>query len=62
MSGLGRRRVIERKRFAHWAEIKAAFNAVDKVGEWAVFDIGGNDFGPELLRLRDGLKPPQPGA
>ena len=38
------RRVIEKNRFAHWAELKAAFNAVDKVSELAVFDIGGNKY------------------
>ena len=32
----GWRRVIEKNRFGHWAELKAAFNAVDKVGELAV--------------------------
>ena len=40
----GWRRVIEKNRFANWAELKAAFNAVDKVGELAVFDIGGNKY------------------
>lgn len=40
----GWRRVIEKNRFAHWAELKATFNTVDKVGEWAVFDIGGNKY------------------
>mgnify|MGYP001017789100 FL=1 len=40
----GWRRVIEKNRFAHWAELKAAFNAVDKVSELAVFDIGGNKY------------------
>ena len=40
----GWRRVIEKNRFAHWAELKAAFNAVDKVGELVVFDIGGNKY------------------
>ena len=38
------RRVIEKNRFANWAALKAAFNAVDKVGESAVFDIGGNKY------------------
>ena len=41
---MGWRRVIERNRFAHWAALKAAFNTVDKVGERAVFDIGGNKY------------------
>ena len=40
----GWRRVIERNRFANWASLKAAFNAVDRVGELAVFDIGGNKY------------------
>ena len=40
----GWRRVIEKNRFASWAELKAAFNTVDKVGELAVFDIGGNKY------------------
>jgi mRNA interferase HigB len=40
----GWRRVIERNRFAHWAELKAAFNAIDKVGELVIFDIGGNKY------------------
>ena len=40
----GWRRVIEKNRFANWAELKAAFNAVDKVGELVVFDIGGNKY------------------
>jgi len=40
----GWRRVIEKNRFANWADLKAAFNAVDKVGPWVVFDIGGNKY------------------
>ena len=40
----GWRRVIEKNRFASWAELKTAFNSVDKVGELAVFDIGGNKY------------------
>ena len=40
----GWRRVIEKNRFVHWAELKTAFNAVDKVGELVVFDIGGNKY------------------
>lgn len=40
----GWRRVIEKNRFSHWAELKAAFNAIDKVGELTVFDIGGNKY------------------
>ncbi|MGZ0019313.1 type II toxin-antitoxin system HigB family toxin [Nitrosomonas sp. wSCUT-2] len=41
---LGWRRVIEKNRFTHWAELKAAFNTVDKVGELTVFNIGGNKY------------------
>lgn len=40
----GWRRVIEKNRFANWAELKTAFNAVDRVGELVVFDIGGNKY------------------
>ena len=40
----GWRRVIENNRFANWAELKAPFSTVDKVGELAVFDIGGNKY------------------
>lgn len=40
----GWRRVIEKNRFANGAELKAAFNSVDKVGELTVFDIGGNKY------------------
>jgi len=40
----GWRRVIEKNRFGNWAELKAAFSTIDKVGELAVFDIGGNKY------------------
>jgi len=40
----GWRRVIEKNQFDHWAELKAAFNTIDKVGELTVFDIGGNKY------------------
>ena len=40
----GWRRVIEKNRFNNWAELKATFNTVDKVGEWVVFDVGGNKY------------------
>ena len=40
----GWRRVIEKNRFANWAALKAAFNAVDKVSALVVFDIGGNKY------------------
>ena len=38
------RRTIEKNSFANWAEVKATFNAVDHVGDLAVFDIGGNKY------------------
>ncbi|MBK7001078.1 MAG: type II toxin-antitoxin system HigB family toxin [Rhodoferax sp.] len=40
----GWRRVMEKNSFSHWAELKAAFNTIDKVGELTVFDIGGNKY------------------
>ena len=40
----GWRRVIEKNRFTNWAELKAVFNTVDKVGDLVVFDIGGNKY------------------
>ncbi len=40
----GWRRVIEQNRFGNWAALRTVFNSVDKVGELAVFDIGGNKY------------------
>ena len=40
----GWRRVMEQNRFGNWAELKAAFNTIDKIGELTVFDIGGNKY------------------
>lgn len=40
----GWRRVIEKSRLSNWAELKSAFNAVDKVGDFVVFDIVGNKY------------------
>ena len=40
----GWRRVIEKNSFANWMALKKAFNTVDKVGDLAVFDIGGNKY------------------
>ena len=40
----GWRRVIEKNRFDHWTELKAALNTIDKLGELTVFDIGGNKY------------------
>ena len=36
--------MIEQNDFANWAALKAAFNTVDKIGELAVFGIGGNKY------------------
>jgi mRNA interferase HigB len=38
------RSIILKGSFANFAELKAAFNATDKVGEFCVFDIGGNKY------------------
>ena len=40
----GWRRVIVKNRFANWSELRRVFNSVDKVGELAVFNIGGNKY------------------
>ena len=36
--------MIEKNRFENWGELKASFNAVDRVGDLVVFDIGGNKY------------------
>jgi mRNA interferase HigB len=38
------RKVVESKAFAHFAEVKDTFNAVDRAGQYYVFDIGGNKY------------------
>ena len=38
------RTLVESRAFANFAELKAAFNATDKVGDYYVFDIGGNKY------------------
>ncbi len=40
----GWRRVIEKNHFEHWAALKATFGAIDKVGAFTVFDLGGNKY------------------
>ena len=35
-------RLMKRGRYANFAELKAAFGSVDKVGPLWVFDVGGN--------------------
>jgi mRNA interferase HigB len=36
--------IVSRTDFGSFADIKRAFRAVDKVGKFTVFDIGGNKF------------------
>jgi mRNA interferase HigB len=38
------RRIIESGAFAGFADLKTTFNAVDRVGHFYVFDIGGNKY------------------
>lgn len=38
------RKIIESRSFTNFAEIKTTFNAVDRVGMYYVFDIGGNKY------------------
>ena len=38
------RRKVEKGTFAHFAELRAVFPAVDKVGERYVFNVGGNKY------------------
>jgi mRNA interferase HigB len=38
------RRLIERNRFTSFAELKGLFPAVDKAGDFFVFNVGGNKF------------------
>ena len=38
------RKIIEADNFTSFGELKAAFNSVDKVGDYYVFNIGGNKF------------------
>lgn len=38
------RKIIESRQFANFADIKRAFNAVDKPGDYYIFDVGGNKY------------------
>ena len=38
------RRIVLTGAFANFAALKRAFNATDKVGDYYVFDIGGNKY------------------
>ena len=35
-------KIVEENEFKSFAELKAAFNSIDKLGDLYVFDIGGN--------------------
>lgn len=38
------KKIVESRSFSSFAELKAMFNTVDKVGMFYVFDIGGNKY------------------
>jgi mRNA interferase HigB len=38
------RKCIEASRLLHFADLKASFRSVDRVGDFCVFDIGGNKY------------------
>ena len=38
------RKIVESRTFFNFSEVKATFNAVDKVDIYYVFDIGGNKY------------------
>lgn len=38
------RKLMEAADFSGFAELKRTFNAIDKVGDYFVFDVGGNKF------------------
>lgn len=38
------RKLIERSSFSSFSELKRAFNSVDKVGNYFVFNVAGNRF------------------
>ena len=38
------RKIIESRVFSNFAEIKSTFNAVDKMGLYFIFDVGGNKY------------------
>ena len=38
------RHIVESRTFAHFADVKATVNAVDRAGPYYVFDIGGNKY------------------
>jgi mRNA interferase HigB len=38
------RKIIESKEFNNFAELKSSFNSVDKVMDYYIFNIGGNNY------------------
>lgn len=38
------RRIVESRAFLSFSDLKSVFNATDKVGDFYVFDIGGNKY------------------
>lgn len=36
--------VMRHTEFQSWSELRAAFPSADKVGDWIVFNIGGNKY------------------
>jgi mRNA interferase HigB len=38
------RKVIESRSFSGFGDLKITFNAIDRIGHFYVFDIGGNKF------------------
>ena len=57
------RKIIESRSFANFAVLKSIFNATDRVGDYYVFNIGGNKyriiaaihFNRQLLFIREVL-------
>ncbi len=37
-------KVVRQTRFRNFTELRAAFPSADKVGDWIVFNIGGNKY------------------
>lgn len=38
------RKIVESRAFFNFADLKSVFNATDRVGEYHVFNIGGNKY------------------
>lgn len=37
-------KIVQRTQFRDFGELRAAFPSADKVGQWVVFNIGGNKY------------------